>query len=157
MPDARVVDAYLFGLTSASAPLREESRKALEAIAPAALPAVEERLAAGTLPPAAHAPLRRLYLKVPEAAQSPLLTRPVKEVTPAEYFDSAMKTRGDARRGRALFEDRQGVACVKCHTAGAANQTTGPGGDLGPNLSTIGEQYGREHLAESILDPSKVV
>jgi putative heme-binding domain-containing protein len=76
----------------------------------------------------------------------------VKEITPEEYFAFALRTRGDLRRGRVLFEDQKGVACIKCHAAGGA-----AGGDLGPNLASIGVQYGREHLAESILDPSKVV
>jgi len=152
MPDARALDPYLFGITSASATLREDSRKALGAIAPATLPSIEARLLAGTLPPAALGPLRRIYAGVPQAASSELLNRPAKELSIPEYRDFALKTSGDPRRGRKLFEDQKGVACIKCHAAGG-----GPGGDLGPNLASIGAQYGRDHLAESILEPSKVV
>ena len=45
--------------------------------------------------------------------------------------------------------DRAG--CIRCHRVGRA------GGDVGPDLSDIGGKYGREHLIESVLEPSRQI
>lgn len=64
------------------------------------------------------------------------------------YRDFAIANGGDAERGRQLFEDRQGVACIKCHAVG------GQGGQVGPDLASIGAKYPREELIRSVLEPS---
>lgn len=63
----------------------------------------------------------------------------------------ARKNRGDAERGRKLFMDVKGLACIKCHALG------GQGGQVGPDLAGIGLRYKREDLMTSILEPSKVI
>ncbi len=50
-----------------------------------------------------------------------------------------------------VFTDPAGAACVKWHTVGRS------GGNVGPDLTTMGSQYSRHDLVESILYPSKVV
>jgi putative membrane-bound dehydrogenase-like protein len=63
----------------------------------------------------------------------------------------ARKNRGDAERGRKLFLDIRGLACVKCHAV------SGNGGTVGPDLAGIGLKYKREDLMTSILEPSKTI
>ena len=43
------------------------------------------------------------------------------------------------------------MACAKCH------KVNGQGGEIGPDLSTIGSQFDRAQLAESVLFPSKAI
>ncbi|HEY7155170.1 MAG TPA: HEAT repeat domain-containing protein [Gemmataceae bacterium] len=63
----------------------------------------------------------------------------------------ARKNNGDAERGRKLFMDVKGLACVKCHAIG------GQGGQVGPDLAGIALRYKRADLMTSILEPSKII
>lgn len=58
---------------------------------------------------------------------------------------------GDQKRGRHLFHEVATVQCRTCHRIG------GQGGELGPDLSTIGKKLTRPKLLESILEPSKEI
>jgi len=151
MPDVRALDAYLFGLGSPNVVVRENCRKALSAIAADALREIEAWLATNVLASSVIGELQKVFRDVPGAQASRLFQQTVKERDPNEYLEFAMKNKGDPVRGRKFFFDLQGVACIRCHAV------EGQGGDLGPNLSSIGVQYGRQQLAESILYPSKVV
>ncbi|MBI3418444.1 MAG: HEAT repeat domain-containing protein [Verrucomicrobia bacterium] len=151
MSDVRALDAYLFGLASSNGGVRDACHKALRAIAAEALPRIEKRLSDGALTPLVITELQRLYRDLLIAKDSPLLAQVVQQREPAEYLDYALKNSGEAARGRELFDNLQGVACVRCHAGDHQ------GGDVGPNLASIGLQYGRAQLAESILYPSKVV
>jgi putative membrane-bound dehydrogenase-like protein len=74
-----------------------------------------------------------------------------KKLDPESFRQFARKTAGDAERGRKLFGDLKGLACIKCHAIG------GEGGKVGPDLAGIGLKYKREDLMTSILEPSKVI
>ncbi len=63
----------------------------------------------------------------------------------------AMANHGDPGRGRVVFEDPKGAGCLKCH------RVRGQGADIGPDLSNVGGKYAREHLIESILEPSRQI
>jgi putative heme-binding domain-containing protein len=67
---------------------------------------------------------------------------------PEAYRLFALGNKGNAERGRALFVDLKGLACVKCHAVG------GQGGSVGPELSSVGAKYAREELIASVLYPS---
>lgn len=57
---------------------------------------------------------------------------------------------GDVARGKAYFD--QGVAqCLRCH------RIDGTGGDVGPDLSTIGKDQTREQLLQAIVAPNASV
>lgn len=58
---------------------------------------------------------------------------------------------GDAARGRKIFLENDGLACLKCH------QYESLGSDVGPPLTDIGSKRSREHLLESILFPNKAI
>jgi putative heme-binding domain-containing protein len=60
-----------------------------------------------------------------------------------------LKLAGDAKRGKQLFLETEGVACKNCH------QIAGRGTPLGPELTQISKKYNRAQLLESILEPSK--
>jgi putative heme-binding domain-containing protein len=59
-----------------------------------------------------------------------------------------MKGGGDSGRGRRLFADLKGLACIKCHAVGKE------GGTVGPELGSIGSKYPRDELIASVLYPS---
>ncbi len=63
------------------------------------------------------------------------------------------KRTGDATRGKAVWNASLAGAsqCAKCHTV------RGVGGQVGPDLSSIGKKASRENLYESILIPSKAI
>lgn len=59
--------------------------------------------------------------------------------------------RGDAAAGKTIFIENQQIACFRCH------KINGEGGDVGPDLTGLGERKGREYLIESIVQPNKQV
>ncbi len=68
---------------------------------------------------------------------------------PDKFRAEALKGKGKAERGKALFSDLKGVACLKCHAVG------GQGGAVGPELGGVGVKYPREELITSVLYPSQ--
>lgn len=69
---------------------------------------------------------------------------------PSPYAEFAVRTKGDASRGRLIFADAK-TACVRCH------RIQGQGGEVGPDLAGIGTKYGRPSLIESVLYPSRQI
>jgi putative heme-binding domain-containing protein len=60
---------------------------------------------------------------------------------------AAMNNGGDPGRGKALFVSPR-THCAGCH------KVHGAGGEVGPDLSSVGGKFDRTHLIESTLDPS---
>ena len=58
---------------------------------------------------------------------------------------------GDAQRGRKVFFERAEVSCVRCH------RIQGTGGQVGPDLSKIGQEKTRDYLLEALVTPSKAI
>src|SRR5262249_39568476 len=58
--------------------------------------------------------------------------------------------KGDPARGEAIFR-RKDQACLKCHAIGGA------GGQVGPDLASIGASAPVDYLIESILQPNKAI
>jgi putative heme-binding domain-containing protein len=63
----------------------------------------------------------------------------------------ALTHAGDATRGRKLFQSESLTKCAVCH------RVTGQGGEVGPDLTHIGGKFGRPHLIESLLEPSRQI
>jgi putative heme-binding domain-containing protein len=61
-----------------------------------------------------------------------------------------VRSQGDAVRGEAVFR-RKELTCFKCHAIGGA------GGQVGPDLSSIGASAPIDYLIESLLVPNKAV
>ena len=66
------------------------------------------------------------------------------------YEKHALSHAGDSQRGKQLFSDQR-TRCNICHTI------ENEGGDIGPDLSTIGGKFDRPHLIESLLHPSQQI
>ncbi len=58
---------------------------------------------------------------------------------------------GNAAEGRKIFFERQEAACFRCH------KIHGEGGDVGPELSGIGQRQTRDYILESIVFPNKQI
>ncbi|CAN5914787.1 c-type cytochrome [soil metagenome] len=58
---------------------------------------------------------------------------------------------GNVRAGRQIFFERTEAQCLRCHKVG------GEGGEVGPDLTTIGAQKDREYLLESLVLPDAQV
>jgi putative heme-binding domain-containing protein len=80
------------------------------------------------------------------------LGTPKRELSPAELRQAAADAlaQGDPRRGEAVFR-RKELACLKCHAVGGA------GGQVGPDLSSLGASAPVDYLIESVLLPNKAI
>ncbi|MEL6107220.1 MAG: PQQ-dependent sugar dehydrogenase [Planctomycetota bacterium] len=65
--------------------------------------------------------------------------------------DQILALPGNAQSGRALLMDAQSRQCVNCH------RVKGTGRSVGPDLDLIATKRSKEHLLESILNPSKAI
>ena len=93
-------------------------------------------------------------LAVPPPGTGKLFQAAARTVDPAEYARFATATAGSADRGRKVYADLKGAACVKCHMTGT---DAASGGDVGPSLVGIATKYNRPQLIESVLYPSKQI
>jgi putative heme-binding domain-containing protein len=75
-----------------------------------------------------------------------------RKLTPAEMKQLAADVvkSGDAARGEAVFR-RKDQLCLGCHAV------AGAGGQVGPDLSSIGTSAQVDYLIESLLEPSKAI
>src|SRR5262249_8452868 len=73
-------------------------------------------------------------------------------LTPKELEElvAAVQKQGDAARGEAIFR-RKDLGCLKCHAI------AGSGGQVGPDLTSIGASAPVDYLVESVLLPSKAI
>jgi mono/diheme cytochrome c family protein len=62
------------------------------------------------------------------------------------YRSAVLAARGDAERGRRLFENANRSRCLLCHAI------EGRGGTTGPDLMGAGARYNRVELLESVQD-----
>ncbi|MDB6069521.1 MAG: putative glucose/L-sorbosone dehydrogenase, distantly related to bacterial beta-galactosidase [Verrucomicrobiales bacterium] len=67
------------------------------------------------------------------------------------YAAFAAEHGGDAARGKVLFEGTSRGLCALCHTL------DGTGAKAGPDLSGIGDKFGRADLVKSVLEPSSTI
>jgi sulfur-oxidizing protein SoxX len=61
---------------------------------------------------------------------------------------------GDAQRGREVFLDRDAGHCLLCHQVEQLDASFQ--GNLGPNLSDIGNRLNTAELRERIVDPTRM-
>ena len=80
------------------------------------------------------------------------LAAAVRKLTPEEMRQmiADVARLGDPARGEAIYR-RKDQLCLTCHAIGGA------GGQVGPDLSSIGASAQVDYLIESLLEPNKVV
>jgi putative heme-binding domain-containing protein len=96
--------------------------------------------------PAGPRPTPRTYVR-PKDASATLLDG--SELLTAALLADA-RALGDAKRGADVFTDAK-FACINCHKVGTV------GGDVGPELTTVGKCVKPEEIVESVLQPAKLV
>lgn len=67
-------------------------------------------------------------------------------MTVADYQDALFG--GNAQLGRRYFMTNSAAECVRCHSIG------GQGGEVGPNLSNIGNVLSRDQILQALIEPS---
>ncbi|MFO0947447.1 MAG: PVC-type heme-binding CxxCH protein [Planctomycetota bacterium] len=94
-------------------------------------------------------PATDLLAALAKAGNLPETTR---EITPEQLQKMAAQvaSQGSPERGEAIYR-REKLNCVKCHAI------RGTGGEVGPDLTTIGASAPVDYLLESLLDPNKKV
>ena len=65
----------------------------------------------------------------------------------SEYLDAL--SGGNQEAGSKIFSGKTEVSCVRCH------RVDGTGGEVGPDLSSVGLTRDRKYLMEAIVDPNK--
>lgn len=70
------------------------------------------------------------------------------EDNPVEYYSETLRG-GSASEGRSIFYQNPTAQCIRCHAV------DGSGGEVGPELTTIGNTLSREQLLESLVAPSR--
>jgi putative heme-binding domain-containing protein len=88
-------------------------------------------------------------LRLSGLKEMPLEEKP--DVGDLEAWVRLLTDSGDLDAGRRLFFSAVGPKCSVCHQHG------GRGGNIGPDLTHIGESNSRERIITSILDPSRDV
>ncbi|MCA9080634.1 MAG: PQQ-dependent sugar dehydrogenase [Planctomycetaceae bacterium] len=97
----------------------------------------------------------RIEMEPPRVSTAPPLTvtskPPLKAIRVEKHAFHALTNQGNPNNGQQLF-NRQGLTrCTICHKVGQA------GGDIGPNLSSIGGKFDRQHLIDALLHPSNQI
>jgi putative heme-binding domain-containing protein len=149
MPDRRALDLYLERLGSRQPFARAEARQALGRIRDEVLPRLVPRFT--NFPTETVAELQQVYRAHPGAIAAGLFAITTPRPPPEAYLAHTLAHPGDPIRGRTLFHDASGVACITCH------RVQGSGAPIGPDLSGAGAQFDRRTLAESILYPNRAV
>ena len=154
MPEATLADMLSLVLTRGTIPERQTALATLGTLqgprSQEVLSGLMDQLIAGDIQP-------EIQLDVLEAAEKSQ-AEPVKAKV-AQYQASKPEgdliasyrevlRGGDARRGGRIFYQHPGAQCIRCHAVG------GRGGEVGPDLTNIGARTTREHLVESLADPS---
>ena len=68
-----------------------------------------------------------------------------------DAIQKQIQTKGDAKRGRAIYLNTAVLACASCH------RLEGIGGNVGPDLTRVWETTTLEKLIESMVEPSKEI
>jgi putative membrane-bound dehydrogenase-like protein len=93
------------------------------------------------------------YPEVKKEAETVFPAPPPLDPKSLPSIPALLTKKGNYYRGKDLIgaSAKSDVQCLKCHTI------LGVGGQVGPDLSTIGSKASRENLLESILYPSRAI
>ena len=85
--------------------------------------------------------------EIKEPASKVLPPPEAKSADPLPPLEELLGREGDASLGERVFFE-SGAACYRCH------QIRGKGVEFGPNLSEIGDKYGKDGMYAAVLTPS---
>ncbi|WP_193213225.1 PQQ-dependent sugar dehydrogenase [Luteolibacter marinus] len=74
----------------------------------------------------------------------------VRAAAPVDFATYAMTQQGDVAAGRVVF-NAQGSMCAACHTV------DGSGTKVGPDLSAVGDKFGKKDLIRAVIEPGAEV
>ncbi|MDB5299038.1 MAG: rane-bound dehydrogenase domain protein [Phycisphaerales bacterium] len=126
------------------ASVRQEALRSLRPVGTSLTKPQQEQLAQVAQKFPAEADLVSRALSKPAADRAP-------ENDIAAWQKMLDKAPGDPEAGRRIFFHPSGPACFRCH------MIEGRGRAIGPDLTMIGHSQTREHVLESILDPSREI
>jgi putative heme-binding domain-containing protein len=141
---AHQISVLIDGTESEETPIRQESLRSLKSAVPTMNKAQLDRLAQVAQKFPADADLVHRILGQPLPARPP-------ETDIAAWQKILDKAPGDPDAGRRIFFHPAMAGCYRCH------MVEGRGRAIGPDLTMIGHSQTREHVLESILDPSKEI
>ncbi len=127
---------------SEKSPIRQEALRSLRSVSSTLSKPQQETLSDIASKQPADADLVLRLLGAPEIPRPP-------EPDIAAWQKIVEAAPGDPEAGRRIFFHPTGPGCSKCH------MLEGRGRTIGPDLTMIGHSQTREHVLESILDPSK--
>lgn len=110
-----------------------------------------DRLIDGSLPEALRLDVMEAALAARQSSLAMRLTE-YEGSLPSDDLLAAYRSTlhgGNARLGKAIFEERQELGCMRCHAVGDR------GGNVGPKLKDVSKKLSREHLLESMVDPNR--
>jgi len=143
--DAAARVDLLLRLTHASeAAIRHEALRSLRPVGLKLSAAQKEELAQGVKQYPADADLV-------QRVSGPLLAGRPEELDIAAWQKKVEEAPGDPEAGRRIFFHPAAAGCYRCH------QLEGRGRAIGPDLTMIGHSQTRQHVLESILNPSKEI
>jgi putative heme-binding domain-containing protein len=125
-------------------PIRQEALRSLRSVSSSLTPAQQGELSEIASKYAADADLVLRLLGAPATPRPP-------EPDIAAWQKILDQAPGDPEAGRRIFFHPTGPGCSKCH------MLEGRGRAIGPDLTMIGHSQTREHVLESILDPSREI
>jgi hypothetical protein len=138
------VDTLLHLAGDSNSALRQEALRSLRTIAPMLTEAQKNELSRVAKEHSQDADLVQRLLGRPPAERPP-------ETDTAAWQKIVDQVPGDPDAGRRIFFHPAGPGCYRCH------MIEGRGHVIGPDLTMIGHSQTREHVLESILQPSKEI
>jgi len=147
LTDRRALAIYLDGLVHENDPVRNASRRALASLGSVVIDDIHELYDRGELSALKRLELAKTFANAGEQYAF-LQTSLPREHDLATFAQFATDNRGNSNRGKQIFADLGGAACIKCHAV------AGKGGTIGPDLLGVGEKYPRKELIRSVLEPS---
>jgi quinoprotein glucose dehydrogenase len=117
-----------------------------------------DKTANGTAPPEIRLDLLEAAAKRPEVSIQAKLkayeaARPKDDLVAA---NSELLAGGDPQRGARIFNQKEVVACLRCHKYRSRSGQL-RGGEVGPELSDLGLRQQPAYILESILNPNKQI
>ena len=88
-----------------------------------------------------------------ESVEKLLTAYQAKKIKPGDKGSAYVDTLagGNVKAGSKIFSGKTEVSCVRCH------KIDGKGGEVGPDLSSVGLKRDRKYLMEAIVDPNKEI